>query len=91
MQGINNTYLLLKLKQKQNGLQLYKGTTDIKKYKSKVPRCTMSLYNKRQNVTIKINVQYMALCNTVLYSYGKYMKVRHYKWWQNMLDNEISQ
>jgi len=45
-----------------------------KKYKSKVPRCTTSLYNKRQNVTIKISVQYMALCNTVHYSYGNYMK-----------------
>lgn len=36
----------------------------------------------------------MALCNTVHYSYGKYMKdkVRHYKLWQNMLDNQsISQ
>lgn len=54
-----------------------------------------SLYNKGQNVTIKIiSVQYMALCNTVHYSYDKYMKgkVRHYKLWQNMLDNqEISQ
>lgn len=32
----------------------------------------------------------MALCNTVHYSYGKYMKdkVRHYKLWQNMLDNQ---
>lgn len=40
------------------------------------------------------SVQYMALCNTVRYSYGKYMKdkVRHYTLWQNMLDNqEISQ
>lgn len=29
----------------------------------------------------------MALCNTVHYSYGKYMndKVRHYKLWHNML------
>ena len=24
----------------------------------------------------------MALCNTVHYSYGKYMEVRHYKLWQ---------
>lgn len=31
----------------------------------------------------------MALCNTVHYSYGKYMKdkVRHYKLWQNMPRN----
>lgn len=54
-----------------------------------------NLYNKRQYVTIKtISVQYMALCDTVHYSYGKYMKdkVRRYKLWQNMLDNqEISQ
>lgn len=49
-----------------------------------MPRCTTGLYNKRQHVTIKISVQYMALCNTVHYSYGKYMKdkVRHYKLWQ---------
>lgn len=48
---------------------------------------------RKQNVTINISVQYMALCNTVHYSYGKYMKdkVRHYKLWQNMLDNQISQ
>lgn len=28
----------------------------------------------------------MALCNTIHYSYGKYMKdkVRHYKLWQNI-------
>lgn len=67
---------------------MYKGITENKKYKSIVPRCTTSLYNIKQNVTIKISVQYMALCNTVHYSYGKYMKdkVRHYKSWQNMLD-----
>lgn len=43
---------------------------------------------RKQNVTIKISVQCMALCNTVHYSYGKYMKdkVIRYKLWQNMLD-----
>lgn len=66
-----------------------KGLLKIKSRKAKCQKCTTSLYNKRQNVTIKISVQYMALCNTVHYSYGKYMKdkVRHYKLWQNMLDN----
>lgn len=30
----------------------------------------------------------MALCNTVRYSYGKYMKERHYGLWLNMLNNQ---
>lgn len=70
-----------KVKAKQNTWQLYKGIIENIKYKSKVPRCTTGLYNKRQNVTNKVRVQYMALCNTVRYDYGKYIKdkVRHYK------------
>lgn len=61
-----------------------------KKYKIIKAKCQdVLLYNKRQHViTIKIGVQYMALCNTVLYSYGKYTKdkFKHYKKWLNMLN-----
>lgn len=70
-----------------------KGLLKIKSIKAKCQKvlqvCTTKCYNKNNKCAL-----YMALCNTVHYSYGKYMKdkVRHYKLWQNMLDNqEISQ
>lgn len=71
-----------------------KGLLKIKSIKAKCQDVLRVCTTKKpHNVTTKISVQYMALCNTVHYSYGKYMKdkVRHYKLWQNMLDNQISQ
>lgn len=48
-----------------------------------------SVQQKTKMVQLKVSVQYMAMCNTVHYSYGKYRKdkVKHYKLWRNMLDN----
>lgn len=46
-----------------------KGLLQVKSIKAK---CRDVLQN--QNVTVKIRVQYMALCNTVHYSYSKHKR-----------------